>query len=129
MAQIKIYGLKAALDPIKARLSDVVHSCVVDALELPADKRFHRFIALDPDDFRYPSDRSERYLIVEISIFTGRTTLTKKRLIQLLFKRLHADLDLLPQDVEITIFETPKANWGIRGKPGDELDLSYTVEV
>jgi phenylpyruvate tautomerase PptA (4-oxalocrotonate tautomerase family) len=129
MAQIKIYGLKAALDPIKARLSDIVHSCVVDVLELPADKRFHRFIALDPDDFRYPSDRSERYLIVEISIFSGRTTVTKKRLIQLLFKRLHAELDLLPQDVEITIFETPKANWGIRGKPGDELELSYTVEV
>ena len=129
MAQIKIYGLRDKLDPIKARLSDVVHSCVVDALELPADKRFHRFFGLDPANFRYPSDRSERYLIVEISIFAGRTTVTKKRLIQLLFKRLHAELQFAPQDVEITIFETPKANWGIRGKPGDELELSYTVEV
>lgn len=129
MAQVKIYGLRSRLDPIKARLSEVVHSCVVDALELPADKRFQRFFGLDPDDFRYPPDRSERYLIVEISIFAGRSPATKKRLIQLLFKRLHAELDLAPQDVEITIFETPKSNWGIRGKPGDELELSYTVEV
>ena len=129
MAQVKIYGLSGELDPIKARLSDIVHSCVVDALELPADKRFHRFFGLNPDDFRYPPDRSERYLIIEISIFAGRPPVTKKRLIQLLFKRLHAELQFAPQDVEILIYETPKSNWGIRGKPGDELDLGYTVEV
>lgn len=33
------------------------------------------------------------------------------------------------QDIEITIFETPKHNWGIRGVPGDELKLNYKVEV
>jgi len=32
MAQVKIYGLKEQLNPIKAQLSDVIHSCVVDAL-------------------------------------------------------------------------------------------------
>jgi phenylpyruvate tautomerase PptA (4-oxalocrotonate tautomerase family) len=35
---------------------------------------------------------------------------------------------MVPQDVEITIHESPKENWGIRGKPGDELSLSYKVE-
>ena len=54
MSQIKIYGLKENLDPIKAELSDVVHSCVVDALDFPKDKRFHRFFPLDPSDFYYP---------------------------------------------------------------------------
>jgi hypothetical protein len=32
-------------------------------------------------------------------------------------------------DVEITITETPKYNWGIRGMIGDELKLNYKVEV
>ena len=31
------------------------------------------------------------------------------------------------QDVEITIFETPKNNWGIRESCEDELALSYKV--
>ena len=31
--------------------------------------------------------------------------------------------------VEITIYETPRGNWGIRGVPGDELMLGYKVEV
>jgi hypothetical protein len=36
MAQIKIYGLKSTLNPIKAQLSDVIHGCVVEALKFPA---------------------------------------------------------------------------------------------
>ena len=43
MAQIKIYGLGENLNPIKKTLSNVIHSCVMDALEYPFDKRFHRF--------------------------------------------------------------------------------------
>jgi phenylpyruvate tautomerase PptA (4-oxalocrotonate tautomerase family) len=129
LAQIKVYGLREQLDPIKARLSEVIHGCAVDALQLPRDKRFHRFFPLDRADFYFPADRSDRYTIIEVSMFAGRSIVAKKRFIQSLFQRLSSQLALPPQDVEITIFETPKASWGIRGKPGDELELSYPVEV
>ena len=46
-----------------------------------------------------------------------------------LFERARAQLDLAPADLEITISETPRHNWGIRGLPGDELHLEYKVEV
>src|SRR4249920_3127629 len=129
MAQIKVFGLRSELDPIRSRLSDTIHSCVIEALSLPRDKRFHRFISLDADSFIFPSDRSPRYTIIEISMFEGRSVETKKRLIALLFSHLHQDLGLAPNDVEITITETPRANWGIRGLPGDELGLTYSVNV
>jgi phenylpyruvate tautomerase PptA (4-oxalocrotonate tautomerase family) len=60
-------------------------------------------------------------------MFEGRSGETKKLLIKSLFSRFEQDLGITPQDLEITIHETPKANWGIRGKPGDELALSYKV--
>ncbi len=129
MAQVKIYGLRESLDPIKAQLSDVIHSCVVDALQFPQDKRAHRFFPLNPDDFYYPSGRTTKYTIIEISMFEGRSAETKKYLIRLLFERAHQQLNILPQDLEITITETPKHNWGFRGMPGDEIDLNYKVEV
>ena len=129
MSQIKIYGLKENLDPIKAQLSDVIHSCVVDALQFPQDKRAHRFFPLNPDDFYYPSGRTTKYTIIEISMFEGRSVETKKYLIRLLFERAHQQLNILPQDLEITITETPKHNWGFRGMPGDEIELNYKVEV
>ena len=69
MAQIKIYGIREHLEPIKRVLSDVIHSCVVDALEFPRDKRAHRFFPMDRSDFYYPESASPRYTIIEISMF------------------------------------------------------------
>ena len=129
MSQIKIYGLRENLDPIKAQLSDAIHSCVVDALDFPEDKRFHRFFPLARADFYFPSERTTKYTIIEISMFAGRSVEAKKHLIRLLFERIHQELNILPQDLEITITETPKHNWGFRGMPGDEIELNYKVEV
>lgn len=129
MSQVKIFGLREHLDPIKQRLSDAIHSCVVDALRYPPDKRIHRFFPLERADFIYPADRSERYTIVEFSMFEGRSVEVKKQLIRLMFERLERDCAIAPQDLEITIFETPKHNWGFRGLPGDEHKLNYKVEV
>lgn len=128
MAQIVIYSRRRNLHGRRKAFSDALHACVTAALGLPADKRFHRFIALDDEDLVHPADRSERYTIVEISMFEGRTTETKKKLIGLLFQRFEADLGIAPQDLEITIRESPRENWGIRGRPGDELALGYRVE-
>ena len=129
MAQVKVYGLRKHLDPIKRQLSDVIHSCVVDAFEYPPEKRFHRFFPLDESDFVFPDGRSERYTIVEISMFEGRSVDAKKQFYRLLYERIREHLAIQPHDVEITIFETPRYNWGIRGLPGDELHLDYQVEV
>ena len=129
MSQIKIYGLREHLDPVKARMSEVIHSCVVDALSFPKDKRAHRFFGLAPENFYYPAGRTPRYTIVEISMFEGRSIGAKKHLIRLLFERMKAELNLDYADLEITITETPKHNWGFRGQPGDEIGLNYKVEV
>lgn len=129
MGQIKVYGLKNNLNNIKESLSDIIHSCVVDAFQFPENKRFHRFFPLDRDNFYFPKDRTEKYTIIEISIFEGRTVETKKKLIRLLFEKIKNELNILPNDIEITIFETPNYNWGIRGLPGDEVSLNYDIKV
>lgn len=129
MAQIKIYGLREHLEPIKGWLSDTIHSCVVDALSFPVNKRAHRFFHMEPSDFYYPASASEKYTIVEISMFEGRSIETKKQLIRLLFERICRDGRRKPNEVEISITETPRHNWGFRGEPGDEVSLKYKVEV
>ena len=129
MAQVKVYGLKSSLATLKAGLSDAIHESLMEAFALPPEKRFQRFIGLDRDELVFPADRSDSYTIVEISVFEGRTKEAKKRLINALFSRVKARTGLSTEDLEITIFESPRANWGIRGKPGDELALSYRVDV
>lgn len=129
MAQIKIYGVRRSLDAMRSQLSDVVHSCVVEALQFPVEKRFHRFLALDESDFVFPSDKTSRYTIVEINMMEGRTTEAKKHLIHSLLERAERDLGLSPDDLEIVIMESPKCNWGFRGQTGDEIALNYKVEI
>lgn len=128
MSQVRIYGHREALATSRGAISDAVHSCLMDALGLPETKRFQRFFPMDTEDFIHPADRSERYTIIEISMFSGRSAEAKRRLIQLLFERLDG-IGIAPQDVEITIFESPAANWGIRGVSADELTLNYDVNV
>lgn len=129
MAQVKLYGLRHQLAPHIPAISDVIHSCVVDALQYPPDKRAHRFLPLEPGEFFYPSGRTGRYTIVEFSMFEGRSVEAKKTLIRLMFERFHSQLGIAPADLEMTIFETPKHNWGFRGLPGDEHTLNYKIEV
>ena len=129
MVQVKIYGLGIHLEPIKTHLSDVIHQCLVEVFKLPEDKRFHRFMALEPDDFIYPSDRSEKYIIIEIIMFEGRSVESKKQLIGLLYEGFTEVLGITAKDLEIVMIETPRHNWGIRGLPGDELTLNYKVNI
>lgn len=128
MAQVKIYGRKEKLLPIKRALSDVIHTCTMQVLGLPAEKRHHRFFPLDAEDFIYPADRSAAYTIIEVNLMSGRSMATRKRLVQTLFAQLHEQLDIAPQDVEITLVESPPCNWGFRGLHGDEAILNYKVQ-
>ncbi|MCU7905319.1 MAG: tautomerase family protein [Candidatus Thiodiazotropha sp. (ex Epidulcina cf. delphinae)] len=127
MAQVKIYGLKSSLGKNKESLSRAIHESLMDVFGLPESKRFHRYILLDDNDFTYPPDRSDKYTIIELSIFEGRSVKAKKQLIYLMFSKIEAYTSIDEQDVEITIFETPMSNWGIRGMTGDELTLNYKV--
>lgn len=129
MSQIKIYALNETLELHRDGLSKAIHQALVQELKYPEEKRFQRFIPLEPKNFVYPTDRSPSYVIIEISMFEGRTKETKKAFIQTLFENINNLCNIHPNDIEVTIFETPKENWGIRGKNADELQLNYKINI
>ncbi|MEM7735067.1 MAG: tautomerase family protein [Deinococcota bacterium] len=105
MAQVKVYALCETLEQHRQQLSDAIHKSIMDALSYPPEKRF---IALDPADFIFPADRSNNYLIIEISMFEGRSIEAKKALIRGLFANISESCGIAPNDIEITLLETPK---------------------
>ena len=129
MSQIKVFGIKEHLNPIKTKLSDVIHTCVVEALQFPKGKRAHRFFPLDKENMFYPAGRSDAYTIIEISMITGRSKAAKKKLIRLLFEHIQQQIGITYQDIEICITESPAENWGFRGMHGDEIQLNYKIAV
>jgi hypothetical protein len=129
MAQILVYGLRSHLAARRPAVSEVIHGCAVDALQLPVDKCFHRFILLDAEDFIFPAGRSEAYTIIEVHLMKGRSVQVRKHFIRLLFERFEACLGIVPADVEVCLIESDACNWGFRGLHGDEAELGYSIQV
>lgn len=71
MAQVKVFGLRSTLDPVRAVLSDAIHRAVMEALAYPPEKRFHRFFGFNDGDFFYPSDRSDVIIRRETRAISG----------------------------------------------------------
>jgi len=127
---IVIFGIKEKLNPIKAQLSDVIHGCMTSVLGMPEDKRAHRFIPMEKEDFYYPGGRSDAYTVIEINMMAGRQVETQKQLIKTIFKEIENQLSIAPIDIEIVIKEQAPHQWGFRGITGDEAnDLKYKVNV
>lgn len=129
MAQIIVYGHQGSIERRRAALSEAIHGAVMSALDYPPEKRFQRFIALSDEDFVHPSDRGADYTIIEISMFEGRSEAAKRSLIDELFTRLEQEAGTSPHSVEVTLTETPRVNWGIRGRNAADLALDYRVDL
>lgn len=127
---IVVYGIKDRLNPIKNQFSDVIHACMMSVLGMPEDKRAHRFMPMERDDFYFPGGRSDAYTVIEINMMAGRKAETKKELIKALFSEIESQLSISPVDIEIVIKEQYPHCWGFRGMTGDEVrDLKYKVNV
>ncbi len=57
-------------------------------LGMPEDKRAHRFIPMEKDDFYYPVGRTDAYTVIEINMMQGRESNTQKKLIKSLFTEI-----------------------------------------
>ena len=127
MAQVKVYGRRSVWGARRQEVSDAVHGALVGAWGLPDDKRFHRFVLLDDEDLVAP--RGPAYLVVEVVCFTGRSPGAVRALIAAFFDDVAPALGLGADDLEVVVIESPPTHWGIRGVAGDELSLSYRVDV
>ena len=128
MGQLKIYGHADVVARHRRGIGDALHQALVEAFTYPAEKRFQRFFPLADADFVYPSDRSRNYLIVEVTLFSGRSTDAKKAFYHNVLANLRA-LGFEANDVEIVLIEAARESWSIRGVPGDELSLGYRIDV
>jgi hypothetical protein len=98
-------------------------------LGMPEDKRAHRFMPMEKEDFYYPGGRTDAYTVIEINMMEGRKTETLRSLILALFAEIEKQLSISPIDIEITIHEQPAHCWGFRGMTGDQAKLNYKIDV
>jgi len=112
-----------------AAVVDAVQSALREALKIPEWDRTLRLIEHLPSHFAVPPGRGEKFTLVEVSMFSGRSMGAKRALYQAIVRNLAA-LGVPALDIKITLIEIPPENWGVRGgMPASEIDLGFKIDV
>ncbi|PKN09155.1 MAG: tautomerase family protein [Deltaproteobacteria bacterium HGW-Deltaproteobacteria-8] len=113
----------------KRALMAAVQTAIADTLKLPPQDRNLRLCVHGRDEWLLPEDKTERYVLVEIMLFAGRTPETKGALFTAIVEALEG-LGIQRNDVFLILNEQPRENVGIRGGiRADLVDLGYQVKV
>lgn len=130
MPLVKIEMLKGKSPEYKRVLLDGVHQALVDTLKIPDYDRMQRLYELDKEHFEISSNRTEDFILIELTIFEGRSFESKKNLYKAIVDNLEKDLNINRTDVLIVINEPPLENWGVAGgKPASEVDMGFKINV
>lgn len=116
MPLVRIEIIKGKTEQYKKTLLDGVHAALIGALGIEDWDRFQRLYELDEAQFEKPEGKSEKFTIIEITMFPGRTKAQKAALFREITDRLQADPGIEPKDVFIVLHEPPDENWGLAGK-------------
>jgi phenylpyruvate tautomerase PptA (4-oxalocrotonate tautomerase family) len=113
----------------KAGLLDAIHAAAVEALKIPDDDRTQILTEHPAEAFEIPPGKGDRFTLVEITMFAGRSLDAKRRLYRAVVTNL-GRLEIPPSDVLIVLYEVPLENWGIRGgTSASDVDLGFEVGV
>jgi len=88
-----------------------------------------RLIEHPASHFAVPPGRGEKFTLVEVTMFSGRSMAAKRALYQTIVRNLTA-LGVPALDIKITLIEAPPENWGLRGgMPASEIELGFKIDV
>ena len=116
MPLVRIEMMKGQSREYKKTLLDCVHEGLMEAIGIEDWDRFQRITEISPEDFETAPGKTDKFMIIEITMFPGRSREQKKALIETITQKLGDRLSIAPMDVFIVINEPPNENWGLGGK-------------
>ena len=115
MPLVKINMLNGKSPEYKKLVLESVHNGLVASLGIEDWDRFQRIIEYEKCDFETSPEKTDDFMIIELSLFPGRTKEQKKMAIEMITSNLVTALNIIPTDVFIVINEPPLENWGMGG--------------
>jgi phenylpyruvate tautomerase PptA (4-oxalocrotonate tautomerase family) len=112
-------------------IMDAVHDALVSAFRIPPQDRTVRLVEHAPQRFSCSPEleHPERYTMVTIECFAGRSLDAKRRLYGELADRL-APLGIPGDHLSIILHEIELQNWGMDGgRAAIDADLGFALDV
>jgi phenylpyruvate tautomerase PptA (4-oxalocrotonate tautomerase family) len=116
MPLVRISVREGKPEAYRKALADGVHSAMIEALEIPAQDRFqviteHPAAGLIYDPSYLGIERSDDFVLVQITLSTGRKPAQKRKLFQRMSEILAENPGLRPQDLMVNLVEVAWENW------------------
>lgn len=106
-----------------------VHAALMEGLKTPEWDKTIRLVTHEPHRFAVPPGRGDRYTLIDIDLFLGRSLDAKRALYQALVRNL-GKLGIPSDHIAVLLRESGAENWGIRGGvPASEVNLGFKVNV
>jgi phenylpyruvate tautomerase PptA (4-oxalocrotonate tautomerase family) len=129
MPLIRVEILEGWSPAEKARLLDAIHAAAVEALTIPDEDRTQIVTEHPAEAFEIPPGKGDRFTLVEITMFAGRSLDAKGRLYRAVVTNL-GRLGIPPSDVLIVLHEVPLESWGIwGGTPASDVNVGSEAGV
>jgi phenylpyruvate tautomerase PptA (4-oxalocrotonate tautomerase family) len=103
---------------------DAVHAALMAGIKTPAWDRTIRLVVHEPHRFATPPDKDERYTLVDIDLFPGRSLDAKKALYRAIVDQLEK-FGIPANHIKVLLRESAAQNWGrarrltcVGGRPG-----------
>ena len=106
-----------------------VHAALMEGIRTPEWDRTIRLVVHEPHRFAAPPGKDERYTLVDIDLFPGRSLEAKKALYRAIVNNLGA-FGIPADHIKVLLRESGAENWGVRGGvPASEINLGFKVDV
>ncbi|MBO7485685.1 MAG: tautomerase family protein [Spirochaetaceae bacterium] len=115
MPLVKINMLAGKTPEFKKTVFDCIHEGLIDAFGIAGWDRFQRIEEFDKSSWEAPEGKTENFMIIELTIFPGRTHEQKKCVIEKITGLLFEKLEIPATDVFIVMNEPSLENWGMGG--------------
>ena len=116
MPLVRIEIIKGKSAEYKKAVLDSVHAGLVEALGIEDWDRFQRLYELDDACFERGDGKTDRFTMIEITMFPGRTKEQKARIFECITAELVRAPGIEAPDVFIVLQGPPDENWGFAGK-------------
>ena len=116
MPLVRISLRKGKPAAYRKKIADNIYLALRETFEVPEEDRFVTVDEYDADNFFYSPnymgiERSEDFVIVQITVSNTRTVAQKQALFKCIAERLRDNLGLKPDDVFVNLLEVGKENW------------------
>ena len=116
MPLVRIEIIKGKSVEYKKEMLEGVHVALMNAIQIEDWDRFQRLYEIEDEFFERSEGKTDKFTMIEITMFQGRTKEQKAKLYEEIVKELYERLQIQATDIFIVLNEPPNENWGLAGE-------------